>query len=151
MKIVALACAAALSFGAFAQTAGSTSGSSGSADTQSSSSSPQSSSQNSENDDLSARGQSGANGNTPMNPRSQQQPPTVGSTYSNDHDSAANAGNTRQMFASLDRNHRGYLTQDDVATNSYLSTNFSRCDTNGDGRLTMSEIQACMPQQQGQR
>jgi hypothetical protein len=39
--------------------------------------------------------------------------------------------------------HKGYLNRVDVASDSYLSANFQRCDSNGDGRLSESEVAIC--------
>lgn len=50
------------------------------------------------------------------------------------------------MFARLDRSHHGYLTRDDVAADSYLATNFDRCDANHDGRLSRMEVSTCLQQ-----
>jgi len=38
---------------------------------------------------------------------------------------------------------KGYLTAVDVRSNTWLSKNFSRCDTDHDGTLTRSEYEAC--------
>jgi hypothetical protein len=46
-------------------------------------------------------------------------------------------------FAALDQNNRGYLTMDDVKYNPWLSSNFSRCDTNHDGHLSQQEYANC--------
>jgi len=58
----------------------------------------------------------------------------------------ANSGsnNPTQVFMQLDTNHKGYLNQSDVMSNSYLSGNFQRCDSNSDGRLTSDEVAGCM-------
>jgi hypothetical protein len=39
--------------------------------------------------------------------------------------------------------HKGYLNRVDVASNTYRSANFARCDSNGDGRLSESEVSIC--------
>ena len=58
--------------------------------------------------------------------------------------SAGTAATTPQVFATLDPNHKGYLSTADVASNKYLTDNFTRCDTNADGRLSQSEVTICM-------
>jgi len=52
--------------------------------------------------------------------------------------------NPRQVLARLDTSRKGYLSQTDVASNSYLSSHFAQCDTNGDGKLTESELSTCI-------
>lgn len=49
----------------------------------------------------------------------------------------------RQYFASLDRNQKGYLNNDDISADPFLTQNFAKCDTNHDGRLTYTEFAAC--------
>ena len=46
-------------------------------------------------------------------------------------------------FITLDPNHHGYLTPDDVKQNKWLSTNFARCDANHDGHLSQQEYANC--------
>ena len=58
--------------------------------------------------------------------------------------STAMGSSNNQVFASLDRSHKGYLSQADVASNKFLSANFQRCDTNSDGRLSQIEVSSCM-------
>jgi len=52
--------------------------------------------------------------------------------------------NTAQVFSSLDTMRKGYLSTADVASNKFLATNFSKCDSNSDGRLTQTETTVCM-------
>jgi hypothetical protein len=87
----------------------------------------------------------GANGNTPISPRPQAMPPTV-----NMGQSAAQAADSRQLFAQLDRAHRGYLGKSDVTSNQYLSRHFATCDSDGNGRLSSAEVDACMPHESPQ-
>lgn len=54
------------------------------------------------------------------------------------------ADGSRRVFASLDRQHKGYLTRDDVAADSYLSEHFSDCDKNADAQLSRGEVEACL-------
>jgi hypothetical protein len=46
-------------------------------------------------------------------------------------------------FNTLDTNKKGALTTNDVKGDSWLSTNFSRCDLNHDGTLSRQEYAAC--------
>jgi hypothetical protein len=46
-------------------------------------------------------------------------------------------------FLTLDTNNHGYLTPDDIKHNTWLSTNFARCDVNHDGHLTQQEYANC--------
>jgi len=52
--------------------------------------------------------------------------------------------NSTQVFTQLDPGRKGYLSTADVASNQFLATNFQRCDTNGDGRLTQAETSLCL-------
>jgi hypothetical protein len=49
----------------------------------------------------------------------------------------------RQYFASLDRNQKGYLNDDDISADPFLTQNFAKCDSNHDGRLTYAEFAVC--------
>ena len=53
------------------------------------------------------------------------------------------ASTQRHYFASLDRNQKGYLNNDDVSADAFLSKNFPKCDDNHDGRLTYGEYAVC--------
>src|SRR5262249_45189951 len=57
---------------------------------------------------------------------------------------AMNSTTSVQLFNSLDASHKGYLSTADVASNKFLATNFQKCDSNGDGRLTQAETTLCM-------
>ena len=46
-------------------------------------------------------------------------------------------------FNTLDTTKKGTLTADEVKGDSWLSTNFSRCDLNHDGTLSRQEYAAC--------
>ena len=58
--------------------------------------------------------------------------------------SSALTNNSHQVLARLDTSRKGYLSQTDVASNSYLSSHFAQCDTNGDGKLTENELSTCL-------
>jgi len=83
-----------------------------------------------------------ANGNAPLAPRAQPLPPNVDAGKV----MAAGADNSRDIFLTLDRTHRGFLDKSDVRSNQYLSSHFADCDTNQDGHLSREEVDACMPQ-----
>ncbi len=46
-------------------------------------------------------------------------------------------------FKGLDKGSKGYLTNDDVSGDPFLSQNYPKCDTDHDGKLTWSEFKAC--------
>lgn len=52
--------------------------------------------------------------------------------------------NTSKVFASLDRERKGFLDRDDVAANPFLSAHFDACDKSGDGQLSRSEVSDCL-------
>jgi len=87
----------------------------------------------------------GANGNTPISPRPQAMPPMV-----NAGQAAAHAADSRQLFAQLDRAHRGYLGKSDVTSHQYLSRHFAECDSDRNGRLSGEEVDACIPHESPQ-
>ena len=49
----------------------------------------------------------------------------------------------RKYFATLDRNTKGYLTNDDVSADPFLTQNWTKCDTDHDGKLTIDEYMIC--------
>src|SRR5262252_7157692 len=63
--------------------------------------------------------QTQANPSLPQSPSQTATPGTAGT-------STTMGGNSQQVFASLDRTHKGYLNQQDVASNSFLSGNFQK-------------------------
>jgi hypothetical protein len=80
-------------------------------------------------------------------------PPTAGQDTSHGNDlvspnGTANGGMrqadaSRPDFNTLDTKKKGYLTAADVRSNTWLSKNFSRCDTDHDGTLNRTEYEAC--------
>ena len=48
-----------------------------------------------------------------------------------------------QYFRSLDRNQKGYLSNDDVSGDPFISQNYLKCDVDHDGRLTWEEFRYC--------
>ncbi|HZX90041.1 MAG TPA: hypothetical protein VFE67_05310 [Rudaea sp.] len=49
----------------------------------------------------------------------------------------------KQYFDSLDRGQKGYLSNDDVSADPFLSKNYPNCDADHDGKLTWPELRAC--------
>jgi hypothetical protein len=141
-QLIALACAVALSGAAFAQTSGSSPTSSTPSSTTPTTTSPSSTMPSTSPTTPTDTMPSGTtpSGVTP--------PPGVAGTTANSTPAGANANlgasANNQTFASLDRSHKGYLSQADVASNKYLSANFQRCDTNNDSRLSQTEVSTCM-------
>jgi hypothetical protein len=60
-----------------------------------------------------------------------------------DSTQAEKANTKHPDFITLDPNHRGYLTLDDVKNNKWLGANFARCDANHDGHLSQQEYANC--------
>jgi hypothetical protein len=48
-----------------------------------------------------------------------------------------------QYFRSLDLGGKGYLNNDDVSADPFISQNFLKCDVDHDGKLTWSEFKEC--------
>lgn len=86
-----------------------------------------------------------SNGNTPIGPRAPALPPSVDAGQM-----AASSPDSRQMFAQLDRAHRGWLNKSDVSSNLYLARHFGDCDANHDQRLSRDEVDACMTHERQQ-
>jgi hypothetical protein len=94
------------------------------------------------------------NGNMPIGPQnpqtplSPQVPPTVGTTAPiiPAPGSVNTASGSGQVFTTLDRSQKGYLSAADVASNKFLAGHFQQCDSNTDGRLTQAETNLCMQQ-----
>lgn len=61
------------------------------------------------------------------------------------------SGNGSNSFESMDKSHRGYLRQIDVATNKQLSAQFKSCDANRDGKLDKAEYDACVKSDQADK
>jgi hypothetical protein len=85
------------------------------------------------------------------NPQVQQNPrmsPTIGTTppVTPAPGTVNTANGSGQIFASLDRSQKGYLSTADVASNKFLASHFQQCDTNSDGRLTLGEVDLCLQQ-----
>jgi hypothetical protein len=49
----------------------------------------------------------------------------------------------KAYFGSLDHNHHGYLTNDDIGADPFLTQNFAKCDVDHDGKLTWDEFKNC--------
>jgi hypothetical protein len=140
--IVTLAVAAALSCSAYAQTTGGSSAPTGTtpAATTPTPSNPVPTTVPPANPDLPETTPPVANlpptANNPPTPPSDLTPPpgTANSTLQG----------SNQVFARLDVSRKGYLTEADVASDQYLSTNFQKCDINRDSRLSSGEVSGCM-------
>jgi len=80
-------------------------------------------------------------------------PPTAGQDKSHGNDMVSPNGTStggmkqanasRPDFNTLDTKNKGTLTAADVRSNTWLSKNFSRCDTDHDGTLSRTEYDAC--------
>jgi len=46
-------------------------------------------------------------------------------------------------YHSLDRGNKGYLDNDDVSGDPFLSQNFAKCDMDHDGKMMLSEFLEC--------
>ena len=55
---------------------------------------------------------------------------------------AENTGTTKAMFNKLDKNHDGYISQDESKADADLSLNWKSADKNRDGKLEESEFSA---------
>ena len=49
----------------------------------------------------------------------------------------------QKYFKSLDRGSKGYLNNDDVSGDPFVSQNFTHCDGDHDGKLTWDEFKTC--------
>ncbi len=49
----------------------------------------------------------------------------------------------KTYFKSLDRGSKGYLSNDDVSGDPFVSQNFGRCDADHDGKMTWDEFKTC--------
>jgi len=81
-------------------------------------------------------------------------PATAGQDKSHGNDmvdanGTANNGSMKQAnasrpdFGKLDTKNKGSVTAADVRNNTWLSKNFSRCDTDHDGTLSRAEYESC--------
>ena len=80
---------------------------------------------------------------TPAPARAPQTAPTGTNVMTLDNSTRPHVDAGRQ-FAALDRDRKGYLTRDDVASDEYLAANFERCDVNHDGHLSRFEVSDCL-------
>lgn len=125
-RIITLLCAAGMCCGAFAQTSSSD---------QSTSSTPSSSATQSSSQYPSSTSPSSTVPSSATSSSTSTSSMSTSSTLQN---------NPGQVLARLDTSRKGYLSQTDVASNSYLSSHFAQCDTNGDGKLTENELSTCI-------
>ena len=49
------------------------------------------------------------------------------------------------IFNSFDTNKDGYLSREEASVSSQIASQFDRLDKNGDGRLSVDELQAASP------
>jgi len=82
-------------------------------------------------------------GNTLVGTTPTDQTATPPSAGEDTHGSMKLASAARPDFDTLDVKKTGALTADEVKSNTWLSTNFTRCDTNHDGKLSREEYAAC--------
>lgn len=147
--LVTLAAAAALSCSAYAQTTGGTTAATGTtpAATTPTPSNPAPTTVPPANPNVPSTTPPVANlpptANNPSTPPSDLTPPP-GTTNS------MLKGNN-QVFARLDVSRKGYLTEADVASDQYLSTNFQKCDVDSDSRLSPTEVSTCMSSLSGSK
>ena len=92
-------------------------------------------------------GQDLVNPNAPANTN----PPTVGQNKTTGNN-LVGANKTGQMpmsarpdFKTIDMKNHGYVLASEVR-NSWLKQNFSKCDTDGDGKVTTAEYGICSKQ-----
>jgi hypothetical protein len=52
-------------------------------------------------------------------------------------------GRQQTYFKSLDRGSKGYLSNDDVSSDPFISQNYPKCDADHDGKLTWDEFKTC--------
>jgi len=126
-RLITFLCAAGISCAALAQTSPST--------TPASTYNPNSSSNPDMNQPSTSSSSSQSTSPSTSSPSTSTSSSTSSSTMTN---------SPRQVLARLDTSHKGYLSQPDVASNSYLSSHFAQCDTNGDGKLTEDELSTCL-------
>jgi hypothetical protein len=87
----------------------------------------------------------------PTDTNPMKSPPTVGQDKSagNNLVGADNMGQMQMKapsdFKKIDMKNRGYVMAADVK-NPWLKQNFSKCDTNGDGKVTEAEYGVCSKQ-----
>jgi hypothetical protein len=87
----------------------------------------------------------------PTDTNPMKSPPTVGQNKDTGNN-LVGAGNTGQMrmsgrpdFKTIDMKNHGYVLASEVR-NPWLKQNFSKCDTDGDGKVTQEEYGICSKQ-----
>jgi hypothetical protein len=67
------------------------------------------------------------------------------SAYSEDADKGEANRDTsmHRDFDTVDTNHRGYVTPEDVKDDGWVSRNFVKCNVRKDGRMSRDEYAAC--------
>ncbi|MBN8728342.1 MAG: hypothetical protein J0H15_11670 [Xanthomonadales bacterium] len=67
-----------------------------------------------------------------------QQNPAARSAAGNEQ-----ARSAHPTFDQLDGKSQGYLTRSDVSRDTWMTSHFAQCDTNGDSQISRTEYQAC--------
>lgn len=94
-----------------------------------------------------SKGQDLVNPSTPTdtNPTTVGQDKSAGNNLVQPKDKAKMAMGARPDFKQIDMKNHGYVLASEVR-NPWLKQNFSKCDTDGDGKVTQAEYDVCSKQ-----